>query len=206
MKKAITIARIFIKKAIERFCNLTKEDAVKFLQDLARDYAKEKLKIYLEEKIQGLLQGKYEKISEMMFFASAALFGLLFARAIYHRAIERFSNLTKKDAVKFLQDLASDYAEEKLKIYLEEKIQGLLQSKDEKISEMMFFASALFGLLFARAIYHQYFKSVSSLLFYNNCFLLDLQHGIWSSNLEWDLELESELNSDLESDFDLIRG
>nr|GEZ43161.1 hypothetical protein [Tanacetum cinerariifolium] len=66
MKKAITIARIFNKKVIERFSNLTKEDAVKFLQDLATDYAKEKLKNYLEEKIQGLLQGKDEKKFEVM--------------------------------------------------------------------------------------------------------------------------------------------
>nr|GFD46685.1 hypothetical protein [Tanacetum cinerariifolium] len=66
MKTTITIARIFIKKTIERFSNLTKEDTVKFLQDLATDYVKEKLKNYLEEKIQGLLQGREEKISEVV--------------------------------------------------------------------------------------------------------------------------------------------
>nr|GFC44554.1 hypothetical protein [Tanacetum cinerariifolium] len=66
MKTGIAIARIFIKKAIERFSNLTKEDAVKFIQDIAADYAKEKLKNYLEEKIQGLLQDKDEKISEVV--------------------------------------------------------------------------------------------------------------------------------------------
>nr|GFB60042.1 hypothetical protein [Tanacetum cinerariifolium] len=108
--------------AIERFSNLTKEDAVKFLQYLATDYAE-------------------EKEVHMMFFPSAALFGLLFARAIYHQIYNYlalpfgFSNLTKEDAVKFLQDLTTDYAEEKLKNYLEEKIQGLLQGKDEKNSE-----------------------------------------------------------------------
>nr|GFC35941.1 hypothetical protein [Tanacetum cinerariifolium] len=53
-------------EVIERFSNLTKEEAVKFLQekflqDLVTEYAKEKLKNYLEEKIQAFFKAKMKK-------------------------------------------------------------------------------------------------------------------------------------------------